>query len=82
MRLELTVPSAMADSSWLQAARTRVARIWDGYSEGRRRRATVRILQSLDSRILHDIGLSRSEIPSAVHDTSGDRLRRYDKTWD
>jgi len=56
-------------------------RAWRTYWDWRARRATVEILRSLDSRTLHDIGLSRSEIESVVRDKHGERRRCYDESW-
>jgi uncharacterized protein YjiS (DUF1127 family) len=64
---------------------TRVAgiarRAWHVYWDRRARQATVEILRSLDSRTLRDIGLSRSEIESAVYGRCGERRRRYEEGW-
>ncbi len=43
----------------------------------RRHRRTYRILQSLDDRTLHDIGLDRSEISSIVQTIARDRRQTY-----
>jgi uncharacterized protein YjiS (DUF1127 family) len=56
-------------------------RAWHTYWDWRARQATVEILRTLDSRTLHDIGLSRSEIESVVHGKRGDRRRCYDAGW-
>ena len=56
-------------------------RAWRTYWDWRARRATVEILRSLDSRTLHDIGLSRGEIESVVHGKRGDRRLCYDESW-
>ena len=53
----------------------RVMGLWRAYLEGRARRATVRILQSLDARTLKDIGLDRTEIDSVVYGPQDDRRR-------
>ena len=59
----------------------RVVRIsWQAYWSWRAKRATVAILKTLDSRTLQDIGVSASEIESAVYG-SPDRRRCYDETW-
>ena len=50
---------------------------WGAYWTRRAKRATVFLLQGLDDRVLHDIGVDRSEIESVVYATSGDRLVRY-----
>ena len=50
---------------------------WEAYWTRRAKRASVLLLQGLDDRVLHDIGVDRSEIESVVYATSGDRLVRY-----
>jgi uncharacterized protein YjiS (DUF1127 family) len=62
-----------------QIARTLRAS-WEAYWSWRAKRATVRILRTLDARTLQDIGVSASEIESAVYGHP-DRLRCYDATW-
>ena len=57
-----------------------VRQAWRSYWDWRARKATVLLLNSLDSRTLHDIGVSPSEIESLVHGSS-DRCRRYDASW-
>ena len=54
---------------------------WHAYLDWRARHATLRILRSLDSRTLHDIGLHADEIESAVYGKRGDRKRWYDVNW-
>ena len=61
-------------TSWLAV---RTAGMWRAYLDRRARRATVRILQSLDARTLKDIGISRTEIDSLVYSDRSDRIRRY-----
>lgn len=56
-------------------------RVWRRYWERRARRATHYMLSSLDDATLRDIGLSRSEIASAVYSAPGDRRHRYDARW-
>jgi uncharacterized protein YjiS (DUF1127 family) len=60
------------------AGRLRIS--WEAYWSWRAKRATVAILRSLDRRTLEDIGVSASEIESAVYG-SADRRRCYDETW-
>ena len=55
-------------------------RAWRAYWAWRARRATVMLLQSLDDRTLHDIGISPSEIESLVH-CPDHRRRRYYASW-
>ena len=55
--------------------------LWHAYLDRRGRHATLRILRSLDSRTLHDIGLHADEIESAVYGKRGDRKRWYDVNW-
>jgi uncharacterized protein YjiS (DUF1127 family) len=63
---------------------TQIARMlrlsWEAYWSWRAKRATVSILKTLDRRTLEDIGLSASEIESAVYG-SPDRIRSYYETW-
>jgi uncharacterized protein YjiS (DUF1127 family) len=51
--------------------------LWQAYMRRRTRRATARILRSLDARTLKDIGISPGEIDSVVYGPNGDRRRRY-----
>ena len=50
-----------------------IERMWATYWTGRTQRATVLMLQSLDSRTLKDIGIDRSEIESVVYGRPDDR---------
>jgi uncharacterized protein YjiS (DUF1127 family) len=54
---------------------------WLAFWAWRARRATVELLHGLDDRTLHDIGISRGEISSAVYGRAGDRKRCYDDAW-
>lgn len=72
--------AAAAPSAFGEALARAVARLrarWDAYRRARalnrRARETVDALMALDSRQLRDIGLSRSEILSAVYAPSQDR---------
>ena len=56
--------------------------LWRAYWERRARKASIMLLSSLDNRTLDDIGLDRSEIQSFVYDSSKERLRRYQPTWE
>jgi uncharacterized protein YjiS (DUF1127 family) len=49
---------------------------WEAYWTRRAKRAAVALLRGLDDRILHDIGIDRSEIESVVYGKSADRLVR------
>jgi uncharacterized protein YjiS (DUF1127 family) len=51
------------------------------YVEWRTLRSAVRVLQGMDDRILADIGMSRSEIPSIVYGRGNDRTR-HSRTWE
>jgi uncharacterized protein YjiS (DUF1127 family) len=53
---------------------------WRDYWDWRARKATILILQSLDCRTLHDIGITPGEIESLVCG-GNDRCRCYDATW-
>jgi uncharacterized protein YjiS (DUF1127 family) len=52
-----------------------IAKVWRTYWDWRLRRTTVLILQSLDRRTLHDIGIDPSEIESLVCHAGRDRRR-------
>ncbi len=52
---------------------------WDAYWKRRAQRVTVFMLQSLDDRGLHDIGLDRSEITSVVYGKLDERQLRYQR---
>ena len=56
-------------------------RCWDAYWSWRARRMTLNILRTLDDRTLKDIGLSASEIASAVYGREDHRRRCYDENW-
>lgn len=60
---------------------SRIAHAWRGYWQRRAQRATIHLLDSLDDRTLHDIGIGRSEITSAVYGRRGDRARCYEESW-
>jgi uncharacterized protein YjiS (DUF1127 family) len=63
--------------SLIASAGALIHRAWRSYWDWRARQVTVLLLSSLDSRTLHDIGISPSEIESVVW-SSCDRCRRYD----
>ncbi len=50
---------------------------WEAYWTRRAKLATVALLRGLDDRMLHDIGVDRSEIESVVYGKAGERLVRY-----
>jgi uncharacterized protein YjiS (DUF1127 family) len=50
---------------------------WETYWTRRAKLATVTLLRGLDDRVLHDIGIDRSEIESVVYGKGADRLVRY-----
>ena len=49
---------------------------WEAYWTRRAKLATVALLRGLDDRVLHDIGIDRSEIESVVYGKGADRLVR------
>jgi uncharacterized protein YjiS (DUF1127 family) len=55
---------------------TAVAQAWNGYLEYRANRAAIRMLYSLDTHALHDLGISRDGIESAVYRRPGDDWQR------
>jgi uncharacterized protein YjiS (DUF1127 family) len=77
---DFTATAGRHRPSLTSRAATLVRRGWRAYWERRARRATLLILQSLDDRTLHDIGISPSEIPSCIYGST-DRRRRYDERW-
>ena len=54
---------------------------WEAYWTRRAKQATVALLQGLDDRLLHDIGVDRSEIESVVYGKPGERSVRYERNW-
>ena len=54
---------------------------WHAYWDWRGRKMTILILQSLDRRTLHDIGISPGEIEALVRDGDGQHRPRYDAAW-
>ncbi|GIL02768.1 MAG: hypothetical protein BroJett030_26670 [Alphaproteobacteria bacterium] len=70
-------------AGWPDAAAPRVsrlARLWTRFRSWHARRATERVLASLDRDTLKDLGIAPSEIASLVHGEH-DRTRRYDESW-
>lgn len=76
-----TSPRSRHPLSWLalsSAGRLLTARLeawWSEMGERHRRRLTRRMLESLDDRTLHDIGVARGEISSIVAARCNDRRR-------
>jgi uncharacterized protein YjiS (DUF1127 family) len=64
-------------SAWLHHAGTALARAWRAYWQRRANRAAMVMLQSLDARALHDIGIDRSQIEWAVYGLQGERRPRH-----
>jgi uncharacterized protein YjiS (DUF1127 family) len=62
-----------------QSLAARAQGLWQAYWDYQACRATVRMLEALDDRVLRDIGLGRSEIWPAVF--GGARARPYDPHW-
>jgi len=58
-----------------------VTQLWRAYWRWNARRATVKLLHSLDRRSLKDIGIDPSEIESIVHGRPADRTRSYRADW-
>ena len=67
-------------STLIARAGALIRRAWRSYWDWRARQVTIVLLSSLDSRTLHDIGISPSEIESLVW-SGCDRCRRYDASW-
>jgi uncharacterized protein YjiS (DUF1127 family) len=74
---EITSTADQVRSTFSSGLGEKIAGFWQAYMEHRAKRATVRILQSLDARTLKDIGVSRGEINSLVYGDGRDRARRY-----
>ena len=55
-----------------------VSRAWSGFWRRRSMKATIRVLNGLDDRMLKDIGIDRSEIESIASTEGQGRRRRYD----
>jgi uncharacterized protein YjiS (DUF1127 family) len=69
-------PAGHSHTSGLHKLGSALANAWNGYLEYRANRAAVRMLYSLDSHSLHDLGISRNEIESVVYRQSGDDRHR------
>jgi uncharacterized protein YjiS (DUF1127 family) len=52
--------------------------LWRAYWRRRSERATINLLQSLGDKVLHDIGIDRSEIESVVRTQSRGRLQHFE----
>jgi len=76
---ELTAVADRAPPTLVPGFGGRFAGLWRSYLDRRARRATVRILHSLDARTLRDIGISPAEIESLVYGR-GDHLRSYGRS--
>lgn len=57
-----------------------LARLWTRFCAWQAQRLTLRLLHSLDSATLRDLGITPYEIESLVYDTEA-RPRRYDPNW-
>lgn len=70
MYLEMTAPAAQTcgrpPSSILRRAGQAIIACWHAYWVRRAQKATIWMLQSLDDRTLHDIGVARCEIEAQV----------------
>jgi uncharacterized protein YjiS (DUF1127 family) len=71
-----------APRGWLHRLTDAVQSTARAYLDWRLRRATVRILTSMDDRMLRDIGMTRSEIHSVVYGDAEGRTPSYDRTWE
>jgi uncharacterized protein YjiS (DUF1127 family) len=70
-----TLPQGMAAASWTSALLTAVTGWVEAYMAWRIERAAIATLSSMSDRALKDIGLTRSEIMTAVRG-EGPRDRR------
>jgi uncharacterized protein YjiS (DUF1127 family) len=58
-----------------------LARLWMRFCVWQAQRLTLRLLHSLDSATLRDLGITPHEIESLVYGDTEDRPRRYDANW-
>ena len=58
-----------------------LARLWARVRAWQAQRETIRLLYSVDSATLRELGISPREIESLVYGDSSDRLRGYDRNW-
>ena len=77
-----TLPAKSFPQSLVQPVAGAVRRAWRGYRHRKAQRATVRMLAGLDDHMLKDLGMARGEIQSVVYGRRGERLRRYEATWE
>ncbi|HLN09536.1 MAG TPA: DUF1127 domain-containing protein [Xanthobacteraceae bacterium] len=56
-------------------------RLWMRLCAWQAQRLTLRLLHSLDSATLRDLGITPHEIESLVYSVTEDRLRHYDANW-
>jgi uncharacterized protein YjiS (DUF1127 family) len=54
-----------------------VSSLWAGLRRRHRERLTQKVLEGLDDRTLHDIGIERSEITSIARSRTADRRVKY-----
>jgi uncharacterized protein YjiS (DUF1127 family) len=81
-----TATSGRPHDAWppglLRVAHAAICRIGRAYLDARVRRASARLLQSMDDRMLKDFGLSRGQIHSAIYGGPDERVRRSKITWE
>jgi uncharacterized protein YjiS (DUF1127 family) len=70
-------PQGMAGQSWARKLVTTLERLWIAYMTWRVERAAIAALSAMSNRELKDIGLTRSEIASAVSTPSS----RLEHSW-
>jgi len=58
-----------------------IERLWTWWRARKAQRETIRLLSSVDTATLRDLGISPGEIESLVYGDSRDRLRGYDPDW-
>ena len=72
------VSSACHAASWRPGL---LHRLWTRLCAWQAQRLTIRLLHSLDSATLRDLGVSPYEIESLVYGDSRQRARTYDSSW-